>query len=599
MKEKLKINKSVQDREIGKMIKEKIILILMLFVLSISPLFAGKDLINVSVDKREVSLGKSIKMTVEIDSKIANDYKLPKMPGFVVVLKQQTAKNGKKIYVYELSPKEIGYLNIPAIEILDNVSESVKIKVNEPVSYAAKSKSYSKSNDNIFVKAEVDVASVYVNQQLTYTLQFYTKFDLASNPNYTLPMFQDFWKSSPKTKSGYKLIRGENFFTFEVSTQLYAMKDGNLVIDPATVSVVSLEYGDVANFQSQAEFENGRKINRNLQTEPISLKVYPLPEVGKPDNFSGAVGRYKINSYVDKKSVVVNEPVNLYISITGDGNINSVIEPEIDLSEDVQKYATTYKVKDGGWQSTKTFQCVLIPLMEGKKVIPEISFSYFSPDLKDYVTIKTSKIEINVKEGNYIQSENNADSNTNNNENDQLQTENKQIKDIEKNIKIKNYNFSFINNKPLLIILIVPFVVLMILSLIYRLRIIYINSDKVKLNKQRAYLQSINYLKDAENSISKNDQESFYLDINLAIRLFLQSKTNVNYTNMLKEDIKSNLDKNKISNKIIDGIEKILTDCEFFKFTPAKSTSEYMNQTYNNLKNIIEQLDKFYEKNRH
>jgi hypothetical protein len=139
----------------------------------------------------------------------------------------------------------------------------------------------------------------------------------------------------------------------------------------------------------------------------------------------------------------------------------------------------------------------------------------------------------------------------------------------------------------------------MIISLIYRLRIVYINSDKIKLNKQRAYLQSINYLKDAENSISKNDQESFYLDINLAIRLFLQSKTNVNYTNMLKEDIKSNLDKNKISSKTIDGIEKILTDCEFFKFTPAKSTSEYMNQTYNNLKNIIEQLDKFYEKNSH
>ena len=54
MKEKLKINKSVQDREIGKMMKEKIILILMLFVLSINPLFAGKNLINVSVDKREV-----------------------------------------------------------------------------------------------------------------------------------------------------------------------------------------------------------------------------------------------------------------------------------------------------------------------------------------------------------------------------------------------------------------------------------------------------------------------------------------------------------------------------------------------------------------
>lgn len=596
MKEKLKINKLVQDREIGKMIKKKIFFVLFLFMICVQPLISDTGLINVSVDKREVVLGKSITLTVEIDSRIANDYKQPKMTDFIVVPKKSISKNGKHVYIYTLSPKEVGYSTIPKIEILDNVSSEIKIKVNEPVSYSTKTKKYSEKNENIFVKAQTDLTSVYINQQMTYTLQFYTKFDLASNPSYTLPMFQDFWKSKPKVKSGYKLINGENYFTFEVSTQLYPMKDGNIIIDSATVSVVSLEYGDVANFQKQSEFENGKKINRNLQADAIKLKVYPLPEVGKPDNFSGAVGRYKISAYVDKNIVMVNEPVNLNISITGDGNINSVVEPEIILSEDIQKYATTYKVKDEGWQSTKSFQCVLIPLMEGNKVIPEISFSYFSPDLRDYVTIKTSKIEINVKEGNYVKKEEDTDNVGTDN---QSQIEDKQINDIEKNIKIKNYTFSFINNKVLLIIIIAPFVILVTLSLIYRLKIIYINFDKIKLSKQRAYSQSIKCLKDAEMAISKKDQNAFYFNINLAARLFLQSKTNVNYVNMLKEDIKLNLEKNKISDEYIDDIEKILTDCEFFKFTSVQSTVEYMNKTYNNLKNIMEQLDKFYEKNSH
>lgn len=596
MKEKLKINKLVQDREIGKMIKKKIFFVLFLFMICVQPLISDTGLINVSVDKREVVLGKSITLTVEIDLRIANDYKQPKMTDFIVVPKKSISKNGKHVYIYTLSPKEVGYSTIPKIEILDNVSSEIKIKVNEPVSYSTKTKKYSEKNENIFVKAQTDLTSVYINQQMTYTLQFYTKFDLASNPSYTLPMFQDFWKSKPKVKSGYKLINGENYFTFEVSTQLYPMKDGNIIIDSATVSVVSLEYGDVANFQKQSEFENGKKINRNLQADAIKLKVYPLPEVGKPDNFSGAVGRYKISAYVDKNIVMVNEPVNLNISITGDGNINSVVEPEIILSEDIQKYATTYKVKDEGWQSTKIFQCVLIPLMEGNKVIPEISFSYFSPDLRDYVTIKTSKIEINVKEGNYVKKEEDTDNVGTDN---QSQIEDKQINDIEKNIKIKNYTFSFINNKVLLIIIIAPFVILVTLSLIYRLKIIYINFDKIKLSKQRAYSQSIKCLKDAEMAISKKDQNAFYFNINLAARLFLQSKTNVNYVNMLKEDIKLNLEKNKISDEYIDDIEKILTDCEFFKFTSVQSTVEYMNKTYNNLKNIMEQLDKFYEKNSH
>ncbi len=67
MREKLKINKLVQDREIGKMLKEKIIFVLMLFLLFVQFLFAENGMIEVSVDKRDVVLGNSIKLTVEID----------------------------------------------------------------------------------------------------------------------------------------------------------------------------------------------------------------------------------------------------------------------------------------------------------------------------------------------------------------------------------------------------------------------------------------------------------------------------------------------------------------------------------------------------
>lgn len=584
MKEKLKISKLVQEREIGKMLKEKIIFISVLFLLFVQFLFAENVMIEVSVDKRDIVLGNSIKLMVEIDSRIANDYELPKMPDFIVEQKKGYLKNGKQTYVYMLSPKTAGYFTIPEIKILDNVSKPIDIRVKEPDDYRMGKIKYTEGNSGIFTKARTDVTSVYVNQQLIYTLEFYTKFDLASNPNYTLPMFQDFWKSKPKIKSGYRLINGENYFTFSVSAQLYPMKEGKIVIDPAFVSAISLE--------------GGKQVKRNLKTSSVEVKVYPLPETGKPDNFSGAVGRYKISSYVDKHTFMIKEPINLYVAITGDGNINSVVEPEIDLNEDIQKYATTYKVKDDGWQSTKTFKYVLLPLIEGQKIIPEITFSYFSPDSKNYVTIKTRKIDINIKNTEYIK-KNDGNITFGDDENiEQSQKQNsKEISEIETNIKLKNYNFYFLNNKFLLLCILTPFLIVMILSLIYRLRIIFINKDKIKLNKQNSYMQSVKYLKEAEEYISKNDQDNFYYAINLSVRLYLQSKINMDYVNMLKCDLKASLKKNKIDENIIIDIEKILTDCELFMFSSIKSTTDYIKQTYSNVKCVFEKLDKAYEKN--
>ena len=86
----------------------------------------------------------------------------------------------------------------------------------------------------------------------------------------------------------------------------------------------------------------------------------------------------------------------LTITIRGNGNINSVSEPQINLADDIKKYSTTVKTNTDDIISSKQFQCVLIPLMEGEKTIPTITFSYFDPDLKEYRELATKPIIINV-----------------------------------------------------------------------------------------------------------------------------------------------------------------------------------------------------------
>ena len=320
--------------------------------------------LKIFTETREVELDKSFGLIVEVNEDIT-DFKMPKIPDFVVILKSTRKKNGRIIYNYELAPKAEGIFSIPAITCGDSTTIPISIRVYKK--QTAKDIKYSYKDSNSIANAVVDTKVVYVNQVLYYTLKFRTNRDLKGNPSYILPMFQDFWKSKSKNKSGYKLINGENYFTFEVTTPLYPVREGTITIDPSSVTIQYL------NASMESKFE----------TEKLNIKVLPLPEFGKPDFFSGSVGRYDIFAFVSKKNLKVNEPLVLTIVIRGNGNINSVSEPKIILSNDIKKYSTTIKTKIDDFISSKEFQCVLIPLMEGEKIIPEITFSYFDPDIKE------------------------------------------------------------------------------------------------------------------------------------------------------------------------------------------------------------------------
>ncbi|MDD2524042.1 MAG: BatD family protein [Endomicrobiia bacterium] len=566
--------------------KKNILVIMLLFISTV--LFAD-DILNVFLNKREVELGKLLTLTVEISNDIENldKFELPKMPDFIVLPKKNYKKGNKNIYTYDITPKNIGFFSIPSIVVYDKdkeiMSEPINVKV---VKYLqSKKSSYTnKSNENIFVEAYIDINSIYVNQQIYYTLKFSTKFDLASNPTYFLPMFKDFWKSESNTKSGYKLIDGENYFVFEVITKLYPMRDGNVIIDPSNVKVEYLKYDDVDNNEFN-KILNAKKIKYSLNSNPVTVRVFPLPEIGKPENFTGAVGKYSIVASVDKKSVVINEPISLTVQIEGNGNINAISEPEIKLPTDMKKYATSVYTKSKGFTNSKRFKSVIIPLIEGEKTIPGVYFSYFDPDSKEYVNIKTDDIKVNISSGVYVKDIEVKQSDVD------TQNIDKSIQPIKSDIKLKQYHHMLIKNKMFVFILI-PFFMFLIYSLVYRIMVLYMQRDIVKLQKKAGYKKSLKYLHEAYKSMQEENQEKFYFNINLSIRIFLQSCTNSDYINMIKEEIKSNLNKFQISESLVIDIEKILIDCELFQFSYIKTTKLQMEDTYRNTKYIIEELDK-------
>ena len=253
----------------------KYLSLICLLLISFNLIYA-KDL-EVIVDNREVEFPNSINLKVKVTSG-KGELKIPNITDFVVISKgSKNIFDNKVVYEYNLIPKDIGFFYIPSFSYGEETSNSISIKV-----YGKKEKTLnvvSRDNDTS-VTAEIDTKVVYVNQLVLYKIKLRTRQDLAENPTYILPKFQDFWKGKFDLKSGYTLINGENYFTVEMITALYPMRTGSITIDPADFSLRYL----------------GSKNAKAFQTNKINVKVLPLPETGKPDSFSGAVGRYTISA---------------------------------------------------------------------------------------------------------------------------------------------------------------------------------------------------------------------------------------------------------------------------------------------------------------
>jgi len=516
----------------------KYISLICLLILS-SNIIYSKDL-EVTVDNREVEFPNAVGLKVKITAG-KEDLKIPNITDFVVISKGSKNLSGNKIvFEYNLIPKSVGFFNIPSFSYGEEASNPISVKV-----YGKDEKNLnivSRDNDTS-VSAEVDTKVAYVNQLVFYKIKLKTRQDLAGNPTYIFPKFQDFWKGKYYINAGYTLINGENYFTVEIAVPLYPMRTGTITIDPADFSLRYL----------------GSKNTKTFRTNKINIKVLPLPETGKPNSFSGAVGKYSISAKVSRNKVKVREPFILYIDIEGNGNINSVFEPEFDLPGDMNKYSTNIGLTTKKLINCKQFKVNIIPLIEGKTFIPEIDFSYFDTEKNDYTTISTSKIDMEVigsnKEIGYEEINSNTES----------PKDSKQIKEIKfkENIDLKNYDRQLIKIKTIIMLFIVMLIFILIVF-IYRVKLFYYYKDKERVTRDEAERMFVKYFEQAKKS--QNDKVKFIYYIDLALKMLLRTKINYKYDTTVKTEIKELLYSLNIEESLIQEIIKFATKIEKYKF---------------------------------
>ncbi|MCH7548092.1 MAG: protein BatD [Candidatus Krumholzibacteriota bacterium] len=264
------------------------------------------------------------------------------------------------------------------------------------------------ADQSIFVAASVDRDTVYVNQQITWTLGYYTdgRVNLLRSPNYTPPEAEGFWvEDLPPQNKYYTRIHDRQYLVNEIKRAYFPTGPGIYTIGPAKVDVV---IDDPSTRNRRGDFfrslTRGFGQQHSLTTKRKQVVVLPLPTSGKPAGFNGIVAEdLRVSMSVDKQVTQVGEPVNLTIEINGRGNMKTISPPSLSGVEGFKVYESGSSVemfkKNYVVAGRKKYEFVLVPQSEGKLSIPPVRIPYFDPSTGSYDVAKSYPVPLDVRPG--------------------------------------------------------------------------------------------------------------------------------------------------------------------------------------------------------
>ena len=144
----------------------------------------------------------------------------------------------------------------------------------------------------------------------------------------------------------------------------------------------------------------------NVQRKPITAKspeiifnVLPLPEEGRPENFTGAIGHFTMDVNGSPLKVDLGEPITLTMKISGEGNFNRVESPVFPENQAWKTYSPTseFNADSDKRRGEKSFEQAIVVKQAGVTEIPSLSFSYFDPTVKKFVALQSEPIALQVR----------------------------------------------------------------------------------------------------------------------------------------------------------------------------------------------------------
>ncbi|MBC8353632.1 MAG: BatD family protein [Planctomycetes bacterium] len=186
------------------------------------------------------------------------------------------------------------------------------------------------------------------------------------------------------TANGPRLEYWEYTFT----RTFVAEKVGEFAFGPATVKGT---FGIRVDTRGQLEGEPVYAF-----AKPLTIHVKDVPTEGRPDSYSGVVGRFEIGADLSPQQAKVGDPVTLTLWLRGQGTLENAMAPKLEGIEDFVKHFKVYEATEETQDDLRLFTYSLRPKNIETSEVPPIPISYFDVEQEKFVTLRTEPISIAV-----------------------------------------------------------------------------------------------------------------------------------------------------------------------------------------------------------
>ena len=319
------------------------------------------------------------------------------------------------------------------------------------------------------------------------------------------------------------------------------------------------------------------------------INVRALPEKGKPEDFSGAVGRFDFKVKPSKTVLKNGESLDLDVSVTGTGNLKLFTLPKPIVPAALEMYDPIHNENVStpltGMTGSISDKYTIIPQYKGNYQIKPMRFTYFDLGSSSYKTITSQPITITVMDGPSVANSGKT------NPNDLAKTKLEVAKSFayikQKTSMQPMQKDDFLGSGLFYSLVFLPFLAIPLL-IVGKRRKEASDNDVVgnKIKKSNALAKK--YLSDAKKHLG--NKEPFYIALEKAMHNFLKAKLHIETSEMSKEKITELLLSRKANEQTVSEFLQLTENCELARYAYASESA--IQQDYDKAVVIISELEK-------
>jgi len=363
--------------------------------------------IELSVDRYELARGETLTLTIRVyDQRQGMQLDLTPLTQDFDVLGTRTSSQIRSIngvteswtdYVITLFPEKEGDLLIPPLSILNQTTDPISISV---VNAGPRS---NQGNNELYLEIEVNKDSVYVQEQLLFTVRLFYTINGIRNPVFTELDIEDTVTQLIGSPNQYeRLIDGERFGVYEKRYVIFPQRSGPLEIPDI------LFRGEVTDGSSNFVFRNmnTRRVTAFIEGTTIEVKERPatvprdedwLPVTGLTleETWSGDINALKVGDSVVRTLTLRAEGL--------DGAVLPPFSPQnidgLNLYPDPADISRTFV--DGSIVGTRVETSTYVALEAGTIEVPALEIPWWdiTDDSARTTTLPATRFEVATVEG--------------------------------------------------------------------------------------------------------------------------------------------------------------------------------------------------------